>query len=137
MARKTVVVSDLSGEQIPEGKGAQSRPSSWASFLGAWYAQFLTRAKLVTDGGGGGGGSGPGTYGITYASIKNQPGLIGIHLRRTMVFGKHLHGNIEKGLTIDRRQAAECIARLYDKSTGQFVTNLCGVQRIPANLGNS
>jgi hypothetical protein len=90
-------------------------------FLGAWYTLFLTRPKLATDAIGGMGGPGPG---LNYAMIQNRPGLLGIRLRRTMIFGKPIHGNIEKGLTIDRRPAVGCSAGIVDKTSGQFVAQL-------------
>ena len=94
------------------------------ALLGVWFTVYLTRPRLrVTGGGGGGGASGPGYY-ANHASITNMPGLMGIRINPTVLFGKTIHGHFEKGLTITRNPAEECIADIHDKETGDFIAPL-------------
>jgi hypothetical protein len=93
------------------------------TLLGAWFNRFIQRSKLVVTGGGGGGGPGPGFH-QSRVSISNRPGLLGIRLSETVLFGKTIHNRIEKGLSIDRNPANECRAQMLDKKSGQFITSL-------------
>jgi hypothetical protein len=94
------------------------------ALLGVWFTVYLTRPMLrVTGSGGGGGASGPGYY-TNYASITNSPGLMGISIKPTVLFGKRVHGRLEKGLTVTRNPAEECIANIHDKETGEFIAPL-------------
>jgi hypothetical protein len=79
------------------------------------YGLFLKRPLLEVSGGGGGGGPGPGHH-SNYVNIRNKPGLFGIHLNPTMVFGWRVHRNINWGFVISREPATGCSATLYDKS---------------------
>jgi hypothetical protein len=89
---------------------------------GAWFNNYLKRPKLVLTGGGGGGGPGSGYR--SHVSISNRPGLFGLGLSETVIFGKRLHGRFEKGLTIDRNPANECTAAIYDNQSGRYVAPL-------------
>ncbi len=91
--------------------------------LGAWYTVYLRRPTLKVTGSGGGGGPGPGHH-QNQIEIMNQPGLLGIRFGATIIFGKRLHGPVERGLTVDRNPANECRASLYDKKTGKHVAML-------------
>jgi len=82
----------------------------------------MRRPKLAITGGGGGGGAG--SYHRNHISVSNQPGLLGIRLGDTVVFGRRLHGRFEKGLTVDRSPASECQANLHDRKTGQYIAGL-------------
>jgi hypothetical protein len=49
---------------------------------------------------------------------------MGIRIKPTVLFGKRVHGGLEKGLTIVRNPAEECIANIHDKDTGEFIAPL-------------
>lgn len=91
--------------------------------IGVCLDSFIKRPKLVINGGGGGGGPGPGFH-QTNLTVMNDPGLLGIRLGDTRIFGKPIHGYILKGIVFDRIPAHECRALLYDKKTGEFVSML-------------
>ena len=93
------------------------------ALLGVWFTVYLARPTLRVTGSGGGGGSGPGFY-ATHANITNSPGLMGIRIKPTVLFGKRVHGSLEKGLTIVRNPADECIANIHDKETEEFIAPL-------------
>ena len=93
-------------------------------FLGAWFTIYISRPKLMVGGsGGGGGGAGPG-HSTNYVRIRNQHGFVGISIKQTIIFGKRLHGRIDKGLSVDRSPANECSASIRDKETGEYIASL-------------
>jgi hypothetical protein len=95
----------------------------FGALLGVWFTIYLTRPTLRVTGSGSGGGTGPGFY-VTHVNITNSPGLMGIRINPTVLFGKRVHGRLEKGLTIIRNPAEECIANIHDKATGEFIAPL-------------
>lgn len=97
---------------------------------------YLKRPKLIVSGGGGGGGS-QNIQGITkrYVRIKNNPGLFGVALGETKIFGKRIFNRIDKGIIFDRNPAHECRADLYYKQTKQIVAPLVWEQN--GNLSQS
>jgi hypothetical protein len=91
--------------------------------LGAWYTVYLRRPTLKITGGGSGGGPGPGHL-RNHVRVINRPGLLGIRLGETILLGGRLHGHVEKGLTVDRNPANQCIANILDKESGRQVAPL-------------
>jgi hypothetical protein len=91
--------------------------------LGRWYGVYQGRPMLTIIGSGGGGGPGPG-YHVTNVRLQNRPGLVGLRLNESILFGRQLHGFVERGLPVERNPARECSARLHDKKTGEFVAPL-------------
>jgi hypothetical protein len=92
--------------------------------LGAWYTVIHKRPKLRVVGGGGGGGPGPGYY-SNHVTVRNQPGLLGVRFGETAIFGKRLHKPIEHGFSFDRDPAKDCRAMIFDKETGDLISELC------------
>jgi hypothetical protein len=93
------------------------------ALLGVLFTVYLARPRLKVRGSGSGGGTGPG-YCTSYAHITNLPGLMGVRLNQTVLFGRRVHGQLEKGLTIMSTPAEECMASVYDKKTGEFIAPL-------------
>src|SRR5690242_2950941 len=73
-----------------------------AALLGFTVQRYVDRPKLgmISSGSGAGGNDTLHTIGIT---IKNLPGLLGVRLDETVIFGRQVHGHIERGMRIDRR----------------------------------
>jgi hypothetical protein len=86
-----------------------------------WHSYYVKRPKLKVAGGGGSGGSKYNTNNIT---ITNIPGLIGIRLPETMIWGRTIHSDVEWGLVVERSPAYRCRAWLYDKETGHAIKPL-------------
>ena len=94
------------------------------AIFSAWVSIYLKRPQLkIVGGGGGGGASGPG-YFTNHVRVENRPGLWGIRLEELTIFGKGRHRPFEKGITVDRDPARECVASIHDKETGQRITHL-------------
>lgn len=49
---------------------------------------------------------------------------MGIRFGETVILGKHIHGGLEKGLSIERNAATECTAGILDKETGTYIARL-------------
>ena len=81
------------------------------------------RGVARREGARGGGGPHHG-YQQQHINIRNSPGLVGFKLRKTVIFGKYIHDQIEVGLPVDRSPAYECHASLYDKATKQHIAPL-------------
>lgn len=95
------------------------------AFLASLFDFYIKRPKLVIAGGGGGGGP-KNIEGFTecHVTVKNEPGLFGIAFRETVIFGKKIHGNFDKGIIFERNPANECRAFLIDKKSGQIIAPL-------------
>jgi hypothetical protein len=93
------------------------------AILAVMAEAFFKRPKLMVVGCGGGGGPGPG-FCTNHLRISNAPGLFGIRLNETKVFGKKIHGRIEKGLSIERQTANDCHAWMHDAMSGEVVSHL-------------
>jgi len=87
-------------------------------FLGVWYGHFVDRPKLNLAGSMGGSSNGVSVFGVL---ISNPPGILGLNLRRTMIFGKLIHQSVVKGLPVDRKPANECLAKIRDKESGEHI----------------
>lgn len=90
--------------------------------LGTWFSHFLKRPKLVLNGGGGG-GAGNGVI-INYVTVQNAPGLFGIDVRPTVLFGWKVFNGDTFGFSIDRSSARDCSAWLLDPETKEKLTGL-------------
>ena len=87
------------------------------------YTLYSTRPKLIFSGTSSG-GSGSGTE-MWNVAISNMPGLFGIRLQESTLFGKPVHGFFQKGLLVERNTARQCMARLHDKENGDaFIAQL-------------
>jgi hypothetical protein len=91
------------------------------AILGAFIAIFVARPKLMITGSSSGGNSSGHRNAL---QITNRPGLMGVKLGQTIIFGKRIGRGFEKGITIERTTANDCVARLYDKESGEFVSIL-------------
>lgn len=85
--------------------------------LGVAFSVFLRRPRLQVTGSGSGGGPGPGHH-SNRLRVTNQPGLLGIKLKQTVVMGKRIYRDFEKGLTVIRDPAIECRATIHDADDG-------------------
>ena len=81
------------------------------TLLAAGFGIYLKRPTLRAVGSGGGGGQ---QFHSCRVQIRNVPGLFGIRLGETVLFGRILHRPIDKGLPIDRNPAKDCAAWIYD-----------------------
>jgi hypothetical protein len=88
-----------------------------------WYSVYLARPKLALAGGGGGGGPGP-SFHEHFVQVTNQPGLLGVRLRETIIFGRRIHGALSRVLPFERRAATECRAWLHPKEGGSTAVPL-------------
>ena len=85
--------------------------------LGAGYTVYLRRPRLTVTGSSSGGGPGPGHH-SNRLRVTNQPGLLGIRIKQTVVMGKQVFGDFEKGLTVIRDPAIQCQATIHDVQNG-------------------
>lgn len=85
--------------------------------LGVAFSVFLRRPRLQLTGSSSGGGPGPGHH-SNRLRVTNQPGLLGIKLKQTVVMGKRIYRDFEKGLTVIRDPAIECRATIHDADDG-------------------
>jgi len=86
------------------------------AWLGAWFTAWSTRPKLKIIS--------VGMGGATWVGVSNRPGVAGITLNETIVFGKRIHPRIVLGPSVDRATANECRAIIYDKSDDHPFANL-------------
>jgi hypothetical protein len=56
--------------------------------------------------------------------VRNYPGLLGLNVEETVLFGKRVHGPVVEGLTVDRNPATGCTARLLDGNSRQHLAPL-------------
>lgn len=86
--------------------------------FGAWSTVYLRRPKLQIVGYS---GASTAEFAATSITIENRPGLLGVSVNRTIIFGKRIHRGYERGLTITREDATECHATLYERRSGDLV----------------
>ncbi|MEX2014539.1 MAG: hypothetical protein WD885_01215 [Candidatus Saccharimonadales bacterium] len=98
--------------------------------FGVWLNYYIKRPKLVVGGGGSGGGVGA-EYNHNHVTIQNKPGVLGLRLGETTLFGWPIHGSFQAGPIIDRNEAYRCKAMLIDKETGEYICRLWW--KIPTN----
>lgn len=79
--------------------------------IGLWFGLFAARPRLSIIGGGGGYGGEPGVR-IHCVTIGNRPGMFGIVLGETTIFGRRIFDDISYGLPIERQTARGCYASL-------------------------
>lgn len=94
------------------------------TFIGAWFSHFLKRPKLAIVGGGSGGVNGARPLVVPHIRIQNVPGLFGINIRPTIIFGWKLHLGSTFGFSLDRSSARDCTAWLVDPDSREKLTNL-------------
>jgi hypothetical protein len=83
---------------------------------------YIRRPKLVLVGGGSGGIE----QGCSRSQIRieNAPGLLGINVGETLIFGRRLLPPIRWGIPVERNTARECIAWIHDLPNRQALTVL-------------
>jgi hypothetical protein len=95
--------------------------------LGAFGSLFLNnyirRAKLVVTGSGSGDGGAPENNG-NYVMIENAPGLLGVNLGETNIFGMRVLPPIRWGLPIERYPARECRASIHELPSRRYIRPL-------------
>jgi hypothetical protein len=91
------------------------------ALLGSWYTVWMKRPKLRPSGSSGAGGQ---DFHSNSIRLRNQPGLLGLNLPETIIFGKQIHGYIERGLTFERTPAKDCRATIHDKKSGRHIAHL-------------
>jgi hypothetical protein len=75
------------------------------AFLGLFISSYVLRPKLRATGFAGG----------MSAQIQNEPGLLGVKVDQTIIFGKQIHEYHEFGIPIDRGDALDSRAYLFEK----------------------
>lgn len=79
--------------------------------IGFWFALLATRPHLAIIGGGGGPISIPGLTARS-VTIANRPGIFGLSLGETIIFGHWIFDRFQFGLPIQRETARDCTASL-------------------------
>lgn len=88
--------------------------------LSTVHAHYVKRPKLTCEGGGGGGGA----YKSCHVAIGNPPGILGIRVNETSLFGWRLHGDRVFGLTVFRDTAKNCHATMKEIGGEERTRNL-------------
>ncbi|MBX3547781.1 MAG: hypothetical protein KF748_01370 [Xanthobacteraceae bacterium] len=96
----------------------------FGALVGTWYGHYIKRPKLRVTGHGGGGGTSTGVH-SNQLNVTNTPGLLGVRIPETVLFGWRVNHLIERGLSVDRTPAQQCNAHLVDKDSGRFIKSLC------------
>jgi hypothetical protein len=87
---------------------------------GTWHSYFHKRPILDSTGGGSGGVL-SNKFSVTYIRVHNRPGLMGLKIRESIVFGMSLHGRIEIGVPFDRSPARGCRGLLFVEGTDEII----------------
>lgn len=97
----------------------------FGTIASTWFSFFIQRPILqVVGGGSGSGGSLTPRTRSNHITIQNSPGIFGIRLGETTIFGRQIIPPIQWGLAFDRKDAAQCRAWIYDSDTKRGIRPL-------------